>query len=182
VYKWKKDKKKVSERIRLGCGFDEDIIYHGHSGGGLFVNGLRHGKWILRSCDSGVKQEINYNKGLVTGHYKVYVTLITIKSEYAGEIINTFRDREKVHYRDTILYETNFGDGDGNGEWKSFWGYTKGFAIRETGYYKNGKKSGEWCYYTAKGNFLYRKEYYENGVLIRYEYFEIPDEYRRFVD
>jgi hypothetical protein len=163
VYKWMKNSKKISEYVRLSCTPDwGGGIYRGYSGKGLFVDGLRHGKWKLEKCDTGIEQEISYNKGLITGYYKVFFGQGTTKN---GKWIKS---------GDSILYETNFMNG--NGEWKNFYGSTREFAIRETGYYKDGKKSGEWRYYTPRGFFLHRKEYYEKGILIGYEEFEIPEE------
>jgi antitoxin component YwqK of YwqJK toxin-antitoxin module len=199
IYKFKKTNEKISNYINFGCEIDgEGGVDKGYEGEGQLTNGRRHGKWKIRMCDSDIKQEIHYNNGLVTGHYKAYRTLYDVKK---GEIINFYRDRKKIKYRDTILYETDFING--NGYWKNFYSDN---SIRETGFYEGGKKSGEWRYYIQKQlhgkeyyengkwkslyeaekesgkikreNFLYKKEYYENGILIKREEFEIPFEYQ----
>jgi hypothetical protein len=98
--------------------------------------------------------------------------------------LGTTRNGKWIKTNDSILYETNFVNG--SGKWKTFYGSFRGFAIRETGFYENGKKSGEWCYYTTqdwchnfteRGVFLYRKEYYEDGILVKEKNFEVSEEY-----
>ena len=164
VYRLKTDSSKISGDVYLSCPLNEPS-YKGHEGEGRFVDGRRDGKWKLGRCITGVQQERNYDKGLITGNYKVFYELGYSKN---GKWIKT---------GDSILYETNFVHG--TGEWKDFEGDPYGgFAPRVTGYYKDGKKSGVWCYYLGENaDFVYRKKYYEAGVLIKEEDFEIPAKY-----
>ena len=157
VYKWTNDNKKVSGKFQLSCLYDwEGLIYCNCEGKGQFIDGLMHGKWELERCSRmGVKQEINYNHGQIAGHYKVFVV------DFGSDT--------------TMLYETDFIKG--TGIWQDFYGHFHDYSIYETGFYKNGKKMGEWCYYTEKGSFIYRKKHYKNGILVKEEDFEIPEEY-----
>ena len=163
VYKWTDSNEKVSEEIQLSCRYDWDgLVLSNCEGGGLLVDGLMHGKWELEQCGSsmGVRQEINYNRGLITGSYKVFV------SDFGSSDT-------------TMLYKTDFVNG--TGIWKNFHGFLNDFSIRETGFYKDGKKSGEWCYYTAEGD-LSCREYYDEGVLIKREDFEMPEDYEPYLN
>ena len=159
VYKWVNDKKKISGKFQFSCLYDwEELIYSNCEGEGQFIDGLMSGKWELERCSRmGVKQEINYNRGLITGRYKVFV------ADFGASDT-------------TMLYETDFING--TGIWKDFYGSFQDYNIYETGFYENGKKSGEWCYYTEKGSIIYRKEYYKNGILVKEKDFKIPEEYK----
>lgn len=163
-FRWKKNKKKVSGIITFVCEIDGGGgIYRGYEAKGLFINGFKHGKWVETNCHTRVVSITNYNKGLITGFYKVYY-------EYYKPIkkSNGYRGNIKC---DTILYETTFTEG--NGIWKDF--HENRTTVKEVGTYKDGKKDGEWLYYYPN-SVLYLKQYFEKGDLIREERIEVPDE------
>lgn len=168
-YRWKDSKKKLSGMIEFDCKIDGGGgIYRGYEGKGLFVNGFKHKKWKIISCDSRVIRIINYNKGLITGNYKIYYEYYKPIKRKDGSISNIKSD--------TIFYETTFLDG--NGIWKDFY---KNGNLKILGTYKSGKKDGEWLFY-FRGNILYQKLYYENGILLKTEKIEIPHKYGRQVE
>ena len=171
VHRWRRNNEKVSGRIDLDCPFNVANSRALRGERLLFVNGLRHGVWRIGRCDSAVQQEVNYNHGLITGRYKVFIQRGRTEN---GRWINTHKD---------ILYETYFENG--NGKWKNFGTYWENgemrFAVTETGYFKNGKRSGEWRFYTARGSFMFRRAYYENGIRIESESFEIPEEFLEII-
>ena len=166
VYKWKKTKQNISQYVRLYCESGSNINY-GNSGEGLFVEGKKHGRWQLKSCNTRIIHIMNYDMGLITGEYKAYY-------EYYKPIQ---KDKDWTNIKcDTTYYETTFVDG--NGFWKDF--YSNG-DVKETGQYKSGKKEGEWLYY-YEDNILYQKRLYKDGGLIKTEDVELPKGYIKFLD
>jgi len=103
---------------------------------GTFKNGYKDGLWKTTYENRLVKTE-NYNNGLTIGRYKVF---------------NTKGD---------ILYQTTFGS-QGNGKYQDYY-YNSGI-LKEEGFYKNGKKDGEWCSFDENGK-LVESIIYNNGVI-----------------
>ena len=134
VYRVKNNNNPLAGYIQFMCIVGDE----GFSSEGLFLNGKRHKKWLFEVCNDATRYEINYNRGILHGYFKVYTPL-----------------NSKA---DTIFYETTFTNG--TGIWKDFYGNGD---IKAMGAYKSNKKDGEWFLYT-KGNNLYRKIYYENGI------------------
>ncbi|OAB78239.1 toxin-antitoxin system YwqK family antitoxin [Cochleicola gelatinilyticus] len=102
---------------------------------GNFKNGYKHGLWKTTYESKLVKTE-NYNNGLMIGRYRVY--------DLDGD----------------ELYRTTLGS-NGNGKYKDY--YYKTGVLKEEGFYKNGKKEGEWCEYDKQGNMV-KTIKFENGV------------------
>lgn len=163
-YRWKKNKEKLSGYISFSCKIGEGGgIYKGYEGEGLFINGFRHKKWTLKNCHSQLRYILNYNKGAIIGYYKVYYQYYK-PLKINGNITNIKCD--------TILYETNFIEG--NGTWKDF---HDNKVLKEIGDYRSGKKEGVWFYYLDNST-LYLKRYFEKGIMIREEGVELPLDYK----
>lgn len=107
---------------------------------GNFKNGYKDGLWKTTYENKLVKTE-NYNNGLMVGRYKVY---------------NTKGD---------TLYQTTFGP-QGNGKYQDYY-YNTGI-LKEEGFYKNGKKDGEWCSFDEEGTLIESIDY-RKGVPIEKE-------------
>ena len=149
VYRRKRDNKKPTGYIKFDCLGDGE----GSSSEGLFQNGKKHKRWLVKICNDATRYEINYDMGIMNGRYKVYISL--------------------TQKKDTVFYETTFTNG--TGIWKDF--HSNG-DIKEVGEYKSNKKEGEWLIYD-KGNILCEKWYYENGISVKMERIELPPGYFR---
>ena len=168
VHRIKKGNKLMDGVVSFTLYDDGGGNQFGFSGDNLrFVNGLRDKRWNIFSVDNWMCYVINYNKGLITGQYKVYFEYYKPIKKKDGSLSNIKCD--------TTMYETNFVDG--NGIWKDF--YRNG-NIREIGQVKSGKREGEWLHY-FRGNILYKKKYYQEGVLIKEEDIPLPEGYQREV-
>lgn len=103
---------------------------------GIFKNGYKDGLWKTIYENKLVKTE-NYNVGSMIGRYSVY--------KIDGD----------------LLFKTTFGS-QGNGKYQDYY-YTTGI-LKEEGFYKNGKRDGEWCTFNEKGKLL-ENTIYNEGVI-----------------
>lgn len=168
VYRWKHNNQKVTGEVHIlrNQDFSTSTVYHDEMKGKL-VNGLQQGKWIYGSPNmAGKINEVNYDKGLIVGDYIVRARIDSVIVYKEGHTV-----KNRWVSRDTIYYKTFFTEGDGL--WTDFHGNG---TIKEEGTLKAGRKHGEWRYYTRIGNFLFRKRYYEDGILVKQEDYKIPEE------
>jgi len=148
-----------------------DLPYTGEVTGtyqGQFLDGKRHGKWLIYYESGQLVFEINYDRGTRDGLYRQFFTngILAIKGLYKnGEWVGEWTEyylsgqaESKGHYLNSLEV----------GLWK-YW--NPDGTLREMGSFnKNGKKDGVWIGYNKDGS-VGRKIYYSNGNIIRREYF-----------
>ena len=125
---------------------------------GRIEKGKKEGEWkkeiIVEKGDNfkyTTVKLLNYSKGVLNGKYQVF--------NLNGEVLspNTVRPLYPETYKNYTLFE------NGTGFYYDYY-YDSG-VLKETGYYRNGKKQNDWVIYDKIGKAIKRERYY-NGVII----------------
>jgi len=139
---------------------------------GNYLNNQKDGEWFLYRPTGELEEKQTYKNGKKDGEwftYERYSLAPLTKQIYKDDVMvynGRYANGQLVEVG-TNLQQPN-GEFNANGRpeglWVTYYGENKEY-INDRGYYSNGVKVGEWCYYQP-GNKLLRKETYNNnGVL-----------------
>ena len=148
-----------------------DIPFSGVVAGkenGQFLEGKRHGKWLIYYDTGQLRYEINYNLGKRDGLYRQFTPNGIL--EINGNYENGEYSGQWTYYLDgRIEKQGKYKDSLQTGIWK-FW-HPNG-KLEAKGFYKNGWKDGEWIEYNEDGT-IFVKTYWSDEELVRREFINI---------